>query len=315
MPQLNDLNERDQALVLMALLKEGEKAPALLSFLPEARAKDLTNTVAELLQESPKVWNEKCRLLFEALLPENKESLIKFADVGWIAEAFRGESPKILAVIIEDLPKTKVGYILKDLSKEGRKVVKAHSSSQMPYVILQLIRKKCADRFPSIPKNLLHELGPFEKVFALSVPQLLQWLHEVGLSEMSIAFSKVNRSATRAILHRLNVKDAKELRDRIKMGPEYSLDLQREAQMNILSLEMEKIKPEELVLEIGFSVFSKSFGRDYWHLAPLFIYKLPPKHGYILKRHVDLSPASVPLSKTLKVRERVFEALERVPSD
>ena len=82
--------------------------------------------------------------------------------------------------------------------------------------------------------------------------------------------------------------------------------------MNILSLEVEKLKTDELTMEIGFSVFSRTFVKEHFEIAPLFIYKLPPRYGYILKRYLDLNMYRNTPDTAAKVWERVASALDRI---
>jgi hypothetical protein len=149
---------------------------------------------------------------------------------------------------------------------------------------------------------------PFDQLRELNAKQLVQLAREVGIQEMSIAFSKVDRTATRAILHRLSLEDAKELRKRIKKDLEFSLELQREAQLNILALDIEKSKTDELAAEIGFSVLSRAFCKGELSSAQAFIYRLPTKQGYIFKRYLDLNLGNTTPDKAQQVRSRILDA-------
>ncbi len=312
MSDLPSLSERNQAFLLLAALKEGDKAVSLLPYLGEAAADKMKGPLEELLKIPKEKLKGEVQSELGRLSQGGKESLFKHADAGWILENFRNEAPRVLFLILRELPKAKAGRVLRELPKETRKALKGLKFSKVPLPIVHYLHRQWEQKFPSIAAEQLQDNGPFEKLTELKSDQLLALMREVGIHEMSVAFSKVNRSATRAILHRMSVKDAKELRQRIKDAPEYKLELQREAQLNILGLDLEKLNAEELVLEIGFSVFSRTFSREHLSLAPFFIYKLAPRQGYILKRYVDQNAAGNSPEKAQRVRDRVLEALIRI---
>ena len=313
MTELQDLHERQQAFLLIAALKEGDRAPALLEYLDEGRA-DSSREVLEALLKTKKPRQEDLERSLAGLSAEGKMSLWSQADPGWIVDSLRGESPLVWALVFRELPRAKIGRVLAELPKEMRKLVKAMSNYCPADQIWAVLKKRLESRFPSISRELWDHPGGFEVFHLLSTDQFLQLMRELGLSEMAVAFSKVDRTATRAILHRLGVEEAKELRSRIKQGGNYSLEMMREAQMNILSLEVEKLKTEELTLEIGFSVFSRAFGPEHRKLIPIFVYKLPPHYGYILKRYLELNiPRNHP-EKAQRLRERIATALKRIRS-
>lgn len=312
MAQLQDLNERQQAFLLLAALKEGEKAPALLDFAIESRGDAARLALEELLKSPKKSRQEDVERALAALGPEGRVSLWSQADPGWIVESLRGESPLVWALVFRELPRAKVGRVLAELPKELRKMVKAMANNVPADQVWNALKLRLQSRFPSVPRELWERPGDMEHFHRLSTDQFLQLMRELGLGEMAMAFAKVDRTATRAILHRLGVEDAKELRGRIKQGGHYTTEAMREAQMNILSLEVEKLKSEEVPLEIGFNVFSRAFGPEHRAWVPVFVYKLPPKYGYVLKRSLDLNiPRNHP-DKAQKTRERILEALERI---
>lgn len=312
MPELQHLSEKDQAFLLAAALKERDRAFDLFEHLGEADVERLRDPLERLLQrpkESHKLQfsGELTRLAFHG-----RGSLFKYAEAGWIVEHLREESPLVVAIILRELPKIKAGRVLGELPRELRKDLKQQKMQPVSEAVVRWVRKRFEQSFPSIPTDWAERQESLAKLAQLEADPLMRLLREAAIHELSVAFVKINRSATRAILHRLNLQDAKELQHRIKQGGEFSLELQREAQLNILSLDFEKIGPKELMQEIGFSLLSKCFSEDTAFLAPLFIYKLPPKQGYVLKRHVDLNLANSNADKAGKLRERILEGLLRM---
>ncbi|MCE9623996.1 MAG: hypothetical protein K8R69_00875 [Deltaproteobacteria bacterium] len=312
MTELQDLSERQQAFLLIAALKEGERATALLDCVGEGRTEETRQVLDALLKQTKKYRPEEFQKAFASLGSEGKVSLWSQADPGWILDSLRGESPLVWALVFRELPRAKVGRVLAELPKEMRKLVKSMANNVPADQVWAHLKKGLEARFPAVSREIWDHPVDFINFHRLSADQFMLLMRELGLSEMAVAFAKVDRTATRAILHRLGVEEAKELRNRIKKGGHDSPEVMREAQMNILSLEVEKLKTEELTLEIGFSVFSRAFGPEHRSLTPIFVYKIPPRYGYVLKRYLDLNiPRNHP-EKAQKVRERIGAALERL---
>jgi hypothetical protein len=313
MPEFEKLKERDRALCLMAATRGGEDPSVLLKHLPEARAADLQGVLTGLQGKSDHERRLELQAMTEDLQGKGKTSLFYHADPAWISETFKGESAQVISLVLQEVPKAKVGGVLKDLSKETRKALKHLSVTQAPQSLRDFLKKKFESRFPAIRvEGLLEKDEVLKKLSHLSMNKFDLLLRELGIAEMAVAFSKIHRAAVRAILNRLNMEDAKELRRRMKRDSRISVQQQREAQLHILSLDFEKLEPEEITKEIGFGVFSKAFGRADREVALYFVYQFPPRQGYLLKRYVDQNIATNTLDKVRRVREQILDAYTRV---
>lgn len=312
MANLQDLSERQQAFLLIAAQREGDKALALLDALDESRNREIHGVLETLLLQPKKVRDDEIQRHLGNLGPEGKVNLWLHADGGWVVEALRNESALVWALVFRELPRARIGRVLSELPKEMRKTIKAMSHHIPAEPVWRLMKSRIESRFPAVSRDIWDHLGEFELFRQLNVDQFYQLMRELGIAEMATAFSQVDRAATRAILHRLGVEEAKELRSRIKKGGNYTKDQMREAQMNILSLEGDKVKTDELTLEIGFGVFSRAFGKEHEPFAPIFIYKLSPRFGYVLKRYLDLNIPRNNSEKARRVREHVANSLERI---
>ncbi len=308
----NNLSPRHQAFLLLSVLRDGEKAPSLLDHLVDVPQDKFRNVLGEMAK-APRAQLKKDLWDPMVNLPEGEAAqMFQFAESGWIVENFKGESPRILAWIMTHIPKAKAGRVLSELPKEVRKALKTVKLPALSPGLEAFLRKRCEERFPRIPVEEVRGKGIFESLSELKPEHFLKLIRELGINEMSIAFSKIDRAATRAILHRLNLQDAKELRQRIKKGGDHPLAEQREAQLSLLSLDLETVSPDELPFEIGFSVFSRAFGKENSGVAPLFIYKLPQRQGYLLKRYIDQNSAGNKPEIMEKIQQRIAEALGRV---
>ncbi|HCU23375.1 MAG TPA: hypothetical protein DF383_00015 [Deltaproteobacteria bacterium] len=301
------LNDRRQAFTLLALLKEGDRAVALLDCFSEGRMEGVGEAMEQWEKFPKKTRDSELTAALERL-KTSALNLWTMADPGWLVETLRGESALVWALFIQELPRGKVGRVLSELPKELRRRIKSLSQLTPALPVWKWLQTKVGSRFPNVPSGAFESNVEWEALINLSPEAFMQLMRELGLSEMAIAFSKINKTATRAILHRLSVEDAKDLKRRIKQGETYNPELTREAQMSILSLEVEKLKTEELTQEIGFGVFSRALSSESAELAPLFVYKLPPRYGYILKRHLDLNLYRNNPEKARRVLERIKQS-------
>lgn len=313
--QTHNLNDKDRAFLLATIRYARDKAPEYLEYLPSSRKDLLSEALGEWLQGSPTDSEAALQAQWKGLRKGDRESLLYHADPAWISETFRGESPAILAILLKDLGKAKIGGVLKDLSKEARKSLKEVQVKKIPKPIQQLIKKQGEACFPQVCLRALGEDEVLKKMSEVGLTELNRILRELGIGEMALALSRVSRSAVRAILNRLKTQDAKELRKRIKNGIQASSKEQREAQLHILSLDFEKLDPEEIIHEIGFGVLSRAFDKADSDLSTYFVYKFTPRQGYLLKRLIAQNSEDNSPEKVRRFRERILDAITRVQSE
>lgn len=276
-----------------------------MQFLPEARVAGLQSAWEGLSeQEVQESWKN--------LSQTGEENLLYHADSSWVSQSFPGETAAVWAVILQDLPKSRIGGVLKDLPKETRRDLKRVKVNQLPAAVIQLILRRAEARFPRVRRSDLEQDVVIKKLAPLGHRDLEKLLRELGISEMALAFSQINRSATRAILNRLNNADSKELRARIKKVSGKKLPEQREAQLHILELDLEKLSPEEMVQEIGFGVLSRAFGKSDRTIGEYFVHRFPPKQGYVLRRYLDENAQQNTDARITRTRERILDALTRI---
>ncbi len=313
MQSFQGLTEKQQALVSILSRQEGEAASSLLPFLSEKRAERLAAPLKSFLELSTEEREELFQQQFQSRQNLGTSELFQEIDPGWLVDALKEESPLILSSLFQSMPSSKVGRLLADLPREVRKTLKEMTKLSPLPEAQEYLLKLFLSRAPfGIPfGELSTDLKPLEK---LSSDQFLRFFREIGLYEISLALTNLHKGATRAILHRLDIQDAKELKKRMKKGGESSTTILREAQMNLLSLDLEKIKKEELSLEVGLNVFSQIFLQEELPSAYRFVYKLSPHLGYLLKRYLDqMTTPRIP-QKVRRTRERVLAILHESSS-
>jgi hypothetical protein len=307
---LRHLNQKHRVFLSLVAQYQKEGAAELLNYLPSAESQILRENLEAYLAAGPDRWRSD--------LPKPREGeeegdeanccLLYSADPAWISEILKGESAAVVGSLLPKFPKSIVGAILKDLPKETRRDLQNIKFRKITPVIRNLLRAQVERRFPRLDLSPLNSDEALKKIKELTGNNLLVLLGELGLSEMTRAFSQVQRSTLRVILNRLGTKDAKELQARLKDGAQYTKAVQKEAQMHILGLDLDKMKSEQLVLEIGMGVFSRAFGPEDREAAEYFIFRLPPKPGYLLRRYLEDTAAAAGPEKIRNTRGRLLDA-------
>jgi hypothetical protein len=295
--------------VFLGLVAQYQRAgaEALLEYLPPDESQVLKENLEAYLAAEPERWNVDLKSAREEG-GESQECLLYSADPGWISDSLKGEGAAIIGTLLPKFPKNMVGAILKDLPKETRRNLQQVKLRKISPAIRELIRLQVERRFPRLDLTPLNSDDVLKKIKELTGNNLMILIHELGLSEMTRAFAQVQRSTLRVILNRLGTQDAKDLQTRLKDGAQYTKAVQKEAQMHILALDLDKMNSEQLVLEIGMGVFSGAFGPDEREVAEYFVYRLPPQAGQLLKRHLGDSVLPSGPEKIRHTRGRILDA-------
>jgi hypothetical protein len=303
---LHRLSQKQRVFLSLVAQYHQDGAVDLLDYLPPGESQSLQENLAAYLAGGAERWRADLKGLREEG-EESRPSLLYCADPAWISEALKGEGAAVVGSLLPKFPKNIVGAILKDLPKETRRELQTVKFRKISPRVRNLLRSMVERRFPRLDLTPFHSDDVLKKIVELSGNNLLLLVGELGLSEMTRAFAQVQRSTLRVILNRLGTKDAKELQARLKDGAQYTKAAQKEAQMHILGLDLDKMQPEQLLLEIGFGVFSCAFGPEDREAAEYFIYRLPPKPGHLLKRYLEEGAAPPSPDKIRNTRGRILD--------
>ena len=301
------LPQKDRVFLSLVAQHQPEAAQDLLTYLPSDEAQRIRENLEEYLAAEPERWRRDLQGARDGG-GEGSECLLYVSDPGWISEALTGESAAMIGTLLPKFPKSIVGAILKDLPKETRRELQEVKFRKIAPTIRDLLRLQVERRFPRVDLTPLNSDDVLKRVKELSGPNLMILINELGLSEMTRAFAQVQRSTLRVILNRLGTHDAKELQNRLKDGAQYTKAVQKDAQMHILGLDLDKMNSEQLLLEIGFGVFSGAFGPEDREAAEYFVYRLPPKIGHMLKRYLAERETAVLPEKIRNTRGRILDA-------
>lgn len=212
---------------------------------------------------------------------------------GWILDAVRQESPRVIGLVCRYLPGSHVRYLLRHLPKELREKLPTLSESfGIPKELIEPVKEFLSKKFfrgmrPSSDQSFSCQHIPW-----LNSKDLRRVIRELGYAEIRKAFSQVDPKVVRTFLTRFPLEEAKQVRRRIEQGPPVLESDRKRAQKHIVGIDLDVGRPEDLPFEIGLSVLAESVMAE----EPLWIegviVRLEPAEGYILRRYVSEAGAS-----------------------
>ncbi|QQR79683.1 MAG: hypothetical protein IPJ69_10045 [Deltaproteobacteria bacterium] len=179
-------------------------------------------------------------------------------------EKLEGESPRVLKLVND---------------KWSGKDIKM--SPEIADLVWKLVEKKI-----DLPEKVpAHGSFSFENISWLQEDELKTLFHELGACEIAKAFQGVPNKILKPFFARFSLKEATDLRHRIeKSGYKFSETERSQAQKNILNLSIEEKTHDEIMYDIGVTVFMKSTSTEDEKWMEWIFQKFPPSTGYQLKR-------------------------------
>jgi hypothetical protein len=286
-PSVEHLEPRLKVVVYIASLSDEENAFELFRFVPEVFEKPLVEATRQLLSIPKK---ERRRMVvgeLKKLLKSQKAAPTGDIDPGWFLEVLKNERPQTLGLILRNLPGDKAKYVLDHIKVSLRKKLpKTEECLKIPPELVEVIRTRFESQFPALAAPEKTEEINLHHLYFIKNEELLAFFRDLGMDQLAKAFKGIHKSALKALLNRLPIKDAKELQNQVKILDKVSKRELREAQMLLLNLPIETIDPEVLFWEVGMIFFSRAISReDGGFIRALNINS--PKWGYLLKRYVD----------------------------
>lgn len=288
----------------MALLYDKDGAEGLFSFFPKEQA-ELSRYSGSWLKDPPELRKTKLVKRLKRLEQGHLDALLARIHPEWLVELLKAESAPVVAVLSRFLPTD----ILQGLSSqslpaslEETLVLKA-SPKAASAALVSGIDPELVD---ALRLRLAHMLGARGEEAASPLAPLLRHTREewetlfkdVARTELALAFYGLKQSAYRAIFHRLRLEDAKEIAALVsglaEKGKGVDKRQQQKARMHLVSLDTEKLKPEELPLVLGMYLFSKAVWRGRDEAVGLRVAEcFPLKEGRqimaLIKRHRALN--------------------------
>ena len=209
---LHPLDRRQQSLLLTAMSFGGAEARELWRFLPDEDAHLIADKAARL-EEIPR--EKRVPLMVRELRGLMSFRAVKGLDgvePSWLAAAFKGESPRVIAAVLMFLPSSLSRQIIARLPEGVQKALPAREElKNIPMEVIKLVRSRFDQKFIVMPlERDLTDLG-FEDVVLLSAKELITLVRSIGADEIACAFLAVGKRALAEFLSKLSPQDGEEL--------------------------------------------------------------------------------------------------------
>ncbi len=273
---------RQEMLVAFCLAKGGEAAQ-LFRFAAPEEEESLERMARRIGKESADLVALKSRM--QNRIRFGRRLGLEDLHPGWILEALRGESPRLLKLITEQLSADKSEYIFSHLSFEERQRL-PHSARPVAAQVIEILLHLLGEKLGLVPLKADGSFS-FSHLIHLKGEEFRTLIRDLGIEEIRRAFSGVENELLKAFLARFPLVDAAEIHRRLKGGGELTLAERRKAQRHILSLNFDQLPSEKVFLEIGFSLFSQALQGNEFAWAERLCQKLPLVEGYHFKRYLQ----------------------------
>lgn len=279
-------DNRQRAVAALIARSSDQEAVRLLDHLGDADRACCEPLVTALRREERGA--EAMELIVRHLLATERFSSLAEVHPAWILEHLREEPPRVVGIILRSLPSQHVRYLVQHLPPHIREAIPGMVESfAVPAPVLDVIRRRFERHF--LPMGISRRQGryDFSHLYFLKGKELETVLEDIGLSELAIAFSGLSGRALRAVYNRMDLKDAKRLKQRMQGFGEISPELFRQARMTVLEIEEERLGPKRMLRRLGLAALACALDDEHGRLARLIQQKLEPHDGYFLKRLRD----------------------------
>jgi len=278
-----------QLVAALGLLSQGDTAARLADYLGE--------TFRPHLQTEMEGWLKMEPASREALLAQflktvrSQEEFSGIADIhpAWLLEPLKKESPRVIGILLRNIPSKHVRYILEHLPRSTvDQLPKLVESFFVPKEILSLIRRRFERNFLPLHTSRTLKAFEFSHLYYLRHEELCLLFRTLGLKELALSLTATSKKIAQIVCNRFSVSDARVLAEKIRECRETDPARLQEARYTLLELGGRKLGAEDFLKELGLAVLSKAFtaGDDFLYQA--LKQKLDPAEGYLLKRYMDV---------------------------
>jgi flagellar motor switch protein FliG len=190
----------------------GSQSKELFSLLPDDVAQALALKAAKL-EEIPK--EKRVPLMVRELKQMMTFRAIKGlegVEPSWLSAGFKGESPRIVAIVLLHMPSSIARQVTARLPEAVRDAMPSREELKpVPLSVVKLVRARFDAKFASMPlERDVAELR-FGDLVLLTAKELVSVVRHVGADEIACAFLAVGKRALAEFLSKLAPEDAEEL--------------------------------------------------------------------------------------------------------
>lgn len=299
---------------MLALLEGQETALSLADHLSEGTAPVLKAIVGHYSSDAAPNSEEKgLRWHLKTLAGQELFSGLDQIHPAWLLETLKKESPRVIGVILRHLPSRHVRYLLEHLPRHlVTRLPKLVEAFFVPSDILTAVRRRFESHFVPMPVSHQIESFAFEHLYYLKAEELEILFHELGLSELSLSFAGSPRRVLNVMLNRFNIREAKEILNRLKEFLTEPAWFFQDARYSVLELVGVGVGAQAFLAELGILALAKAFDRPQIALFETLKQKLAPERAYLLKRYLEEQWGAANPQTTGKRQDWVLEHLRRM---
>ncbi len=304
LPMQDTPSIQTRALPSIALFFEPENHRELLAFATDGQ---------ELLDEipfqsnDPKVLREKATETVKRLGASMKSLTFKQVHPDWVAEKLKNEHPGLAGVILRNLPPDQARHVLERLPEALLKSLPSIGETfamdrELNDLVIRLFNSQLGLQEVTNENQGVH--GALAK---MNGALLLHFFRELGLKELALALSSLGESAVAMVLGRMTAADAELITKRISHMQRVPELRHKQAQANVLGVDVAKGETELFITAVGLSMYSKSLVEESMPLHCLIRLKLPRSLVQMLDRFTTHSAQP---SLALRYQKDMLEVLK-----
>lgn len=282
------LPESQAVLLNLALVLEGENAPSVLQFMPEADYQALSPYIEKILAYSER--DRHFPLLDEIHKLSHKKVYYGIDEMegSWILHYLKDEKPAVIALILKHLPADKVYQILTRMEPVLReRLPDADALDRVPDDLVEIVRLGFEEKLVGFTPPTQFRSLEFRCVRNLNCNDLTSLVADLGVDILSLAFQGVGERSLIELVKNLDEDDAERLFDKFNEHRGANRSEVKTAQLEILGLSLTFKNGSELIMEAGVQRLAKALSHSPEDLIVVLQHKIPFKSGVQLRRYVD----------------------------
>ncbi len=264
---LSEIPERERVVLILSRLS-GQKGVAF------EKIKDINEWSQDLLVKEigRLVARTKRRLVAPEIHPD------------WIAESLKKETPRMIAAILRHLSGEHANAILEILPDSILKAMPQLSESfALDPGLAVFLKKKFEENFDTG----LTGKDEIESILLLRQVRFVALVKMVGFLELAMAFAGLPKNVVELILNRLPPKDAEEMRRKLPDGKTKNQGRLKQAQANLLALDLEEKPSGAIITDTGLFVFSKAVSNTDQSMLRALRYKMSLKMTSVFDQYFE----------------------------
>ena len=302
-PFFAPLSEREVALLLTTLTVGGSDQVGIFQHLPPQTRGRLQEKATALLNISS---DKRVPLMvreLKSLLAFNGLRGVERLDPSWIVQGLKGESARVIATVLINLPTPMVRSVLKRLPTAVRKELPPKDEiRQIPDEVILGVRQIFETRFDAMP---IPSAGPFtfKDTLHLERIEIFDLMRDLGLVELGQAFVSVGKLALVELCRRLPRDKAEELILAVRSASTVDLPDRKSAQRFLSRVVVNFEDTEEFFQKAGLWRLAKASLLEDNEFRAAFRQRIPRKAGQLFTTYLE---------KAGEMQELTPEVLQRL---